>query len=196
MTFDKHCSNVLKADLHAQSLYLLATLALQLTEFLIIQLFFVLLWMKRHYVVWKIVFNGNEQWIFMEAPSVQEQTLKCYLHRGHSVPLHSRRCITVGIHKYSSALICSLPASTSTLLLLSQMSKCESPHSSLPISLSQLTSFFDAPEWQIFIWDSIFTLKFKSHFPSKWVTKTKIMLTIWSFFWSQQGTPAHGTLCC
>lgn len=67
----------------------------------------------------KIVFNDNERRIFMEAPSVQEQTLKCCLHGGHSVPLHSRRCITVGSHKYSSALICSLAASTSTLLLLS-----------------------------------------------------------------------------
>lgn len=65
----------------------------------------------------KIVFNDNEQRIFMEAPSVQEQTLKCRLHGGHSVPLHSRRRITVGNHEYSSALICSLPASTSTSLL-------------------------------------------------------------------------------
>lgn len=67
---------------------------------------------------------------------MQEQTLKCCLHGGHSAPLHSRRCITVGNHKYSSALKCSLPASTSTLLLLSQLTKCESPHSSLPVSLS------------------------------------------------------------
>lgn len=88
----------------------------------------------------KIVFNDNERRIFMEAPSVQEQTLKCRLHGGHSVPLHSRRRITVGNHEYSSALICSLPTSTSTSLLFviddkSWKSSSLAPHLCLSDSL-------------------------------------------------------------